>query len=77
MNVYFDRTAPLFIVEEPSFDAVAVEVPESTLTYVKTAAAILVKMQHAIDNAPAPEESAQNLANILTFLINGDEDNGS
>lgn len=69
MKMYFDRTAPLYLVEEGSFDAVMVDAPESTLTYVKKVAEIIKKMEHAIDEASAPEESAQNLANLLTYLV--------
>ena len=71
MKAYFDRTAPLFIVKEPSFDAIAVEVPESVIAFVEKVAGVIKDVDAAIDVASAPEESAQDLADLLTDLISG------
>ena len=73
MKAFFDRTAPFFIVTEPSFDAVAVEVPAATVSGVERIAVVLKTMNEAIENASAPEESAQDLADLFTDLLEGND----
>lgn len=76
MKAYFDRTEPYYLVREPSFDAVEVEVPAYVLNLLDSRKATLVQIEEAIDIAGAPEDSAQYLADLFVDLLDTELSNG-
>ena len=72
MKAYFDRTEPYYLTREPSFDGNEVEVDESILNILDSRKATLVQIEDAIENAGAPEESAQELADTFVALLNSE-----
>lgn len=73
MKVYFDRTEPYYYVREPTFDGIAVEIPEDIMTMLDERKTTLALMEAAIEDASAPEDSAVDLSayfvNLLTHEI--------
>ena len=69
MKVFFDRTEPFFLTEEQQFDGIEVEVPDGFLERIKSRKETDLVMQEAILEAGAPEDSAQELANLLVNLV--------
>jgi hypothetical protein len=72
MKAYFDRTEPYYFTREPQFDANPVEVPEFILEVLESRKATLVSMEEAIENAGAPEDSAQDLTDLFVDLISAE-----
>jgi hypothetical protein len=72
MKAYFDRTEPYYLCREPQFDGNPVEVPEAIFELLESRKATLVRMEEAIENAGAPEDSAQELADLFVELITGE-----
>ena len=70
---HFSRRARLFMVldtaSEDGFDAYPVEVPERTLLRVKAIKEVIDRMYDAFELNPAPEECAQEEADLLTELL--------
>jgi hypothetical protein len=69
MKAYFDRTEPYYFAREPQFDGNPVEVPERILDVLDGRKRTLLLMEEAIENAGAPEDSAQNLTDYFVDLL--------
>lgn len=69
MKAFFDRTAPYFIVEEASFDAVPVEVDPIVVENVRSLTRLYKDMEEKITNASAPEDSAQELCDFYASEV--------
>ncbi len=69
MKAYFDRTEPYYLMREPSFDGIPVEVPEEVLDLLDNRKLTLVLLEAAIEEAGAPEDSAQDLTDTLVKLL--------
>ena len=65
MKVYFDRTLPMFLSEESTFDGHLVDIDEEVGNIVLTFGRVLKLMEEHIYNAGAPEDSAQELADTF------------
>lgn len=76
MKAYFDRTVKYYLTREPSFEAVQVEVDEQILDLIAGRGHTLIQMQEAIENAGAPEDSAQELTNLFVALLESEKDLG-
>lgn len=71
MNVYLDLTTPLFIVREPSFDAVPVQMDGRYVEFLEAIAAMIKEVKEAEISGGAPEDAAQDRADIITRHIAG------
>lgn len=69
MKAYFDRTNPVFLSPNPSFEGVEVEVPGIVFNVLASREETQRRMAEAIDNAGAPEDSAQTLADLYVDLL--------
>jgi hypothetical protein len=69
VNAFFDRTAPLYITTEGGFDAYPCEVDEEVVEFVEKIAAMKAYMDAEIDRLGAPEDTAQQLADLLSHLV--------
>jgi hypothetical protein len=69
VKAYFDRTEPYYLTRDPSFDGIQVEVEERVLNLLDSRKATLVLMENAIEEAPAPEDSAQDLTDLFASLL--------
>ena len=69
MKAYFDRTEPYYYTREPQFDGNPVEVPEGILDMLDQRKKSLVLIEEAIENAGAPEDSAQSLSDLFVGLL--------
>lgn len=76
MQVFFDRTEPFFLTAEQQFDGIAVEVPEGFLEKIQGRKATDKAIQDAILEAGAPEDSAQDLANLFVSLVEEEPNDG-
>jgi len=65
MKAYFDITAPLFIVTEPSFDAYPVELSAKTLKKITELNELIARIRLTSDIGGAPEDTAATLAQML------------
>jgi hypothetical protein len=72
VKAYFDRTEPYYLSKEPTFDGNPVEVPAVIFDILDSRKATLVQMEEAIQAASAPEDSAQDLADLFVDLIEGE-----
>lgn len=72
MKAYFDRTEPYYLSRDPSFDGIEVEVEERVLNLLDSRKGTLVLMENAIEEAPAPEDSAQSLTNLFVELLDAE-----
>ncbi len=72
MRAYFDRTEPYYLAREPSFDGVEVEVSEEILNLLDNRKLTLEIIESFIEQAGAPEDSAQDLADTLVSLLEGE-----
>lgn len=72
-QTHFSRRARFFIVDdmttEDGFDAYPVEVDKNVLTRVKALKEVLDRMYDAFERNPAPEECAQQEADLLSELL--------
>jgi len=66
---YFDRTEPYYLTREQQFEGNPVEVPESFLNLLDSRKATLVVLEEAIAIGGAPEDSAQELTDLLLALV--------
>lgn len=62
MQYYFDRTNPLFLSQDASFEAVRVDVTPEFAQFVLEFQSILEDVRRMADVSGAPEDSAQQLA---------------
>jgi hypothetical protein len=69
MKAYFDRTEPYYLSREPTFDGIEVDVPERIFNVLDSRKATLVKIEDAIYNGGSPEDTAQDLADMLVALV--------
>jgi hypothetical protein len=69
MNIYFNRTAPLFLTAQDGFDSYPVAVPETVGKVVEAMTSALIEMEAAVYAAGAPEDSAQELADLFSTRI--------
>ncbi len=76
MKAYFDRTEPYYLKREPSFDGIEVEVPEWVLNLLDSRKNTLFLIEEAIDQAGAPEDTAQKTTDLFVSLLNGEIQNG-
>jgi len=72
VKAYFDRTEPYYLSRDPSFDGIEVEVEERVLNLLDSRKGTLVLMENAIEEAPAPEDSAQSLTNLFVELLDAE-----
>ncbi len=72
MRAYFDRTEPYYLSLEPTFDGVEVEVPSKVMDLIDARKRTLVLLEEAIEAAGAPEDSAQDLADLFVDLLEGE-----
>ncbi len=69
MQYYFDRTVPLFLTTEGSFDAVPVAVDPDVAKFVTELQGIVVSMTANMAEYGSPEDSAQQLADEFLIAI--------
>lgn len=69
MKIYFDRHLPLYLTPEAGFDSYPVDVPDTVAKVIAALVVALEEMRIAVDAAGAPEDSAQDLADILSTRI--------
>ena len=76
MTIYFDRTLPLFLTDQPTYDGIAVNVDTDALQLVMDLNALVTQMKERINESGAPEEYNQELAaQFVTGLIEVMENN--
>ncbi len=66
MSIYFDRTLPLFLTDEPTYNGVAVDVDVDSLQMVIDLNALVKQMAEAITETGSPEDYNQELAEMFT-----------
>jgi hypothetical protein len=71
MNVYLDLTTPLFVVKEPSFDAVPIQMNSRYVEFLDAVAAMIKEVKAAEISGGAPEDNAQQRADLITKHIEG------
>jgi hypothetical protein len=69
MKAYFDRTLPMYLSPEPTFDGNAINIPEYVLQVCDDLNKLKEDMVLLFDELPAPEECAQEAADILASKI--------
>lgn len=69
MRAYYDRTQPLFLCGDASFDGVPVEAPESMVTFLRTLREIQIRLQDTADFGGAPEDIGQQFIDDLVAQI--------
>lgn len=69
MQYYFDRTVPLFLTTEGSFDAVPVNIDEGLAGFVIELQNIVTRMTANMAEYGSPEDSAQQLADEFLLAI--------
>ncbi len=67
--IYFDRTAPMLLTTEASFDGIEVDVPEGAALFAHDMGGLLKAMQVEIEDSGAPEDSNQALADMYVIGI--------
>lgn len=76
----FSRRARFFVVRDTSteegFDAYPVDIPMRTIGRVESIRNVIDRMYEAIESNPAPEECAQQEADLLTELLDEVFDDG-
>ena len=65
MSVYFDRTLPLFLTNEASFDAVQVDVDERTVAFISDLNDLVKSINEVILVSGAPEDYNQSHAELF------------
>ena len=70
MKLYFDRTLPMFLAEDPTFDGHAVEVDDRIASLVLLLGDAISAVYLKIDLAGAPEDTAQELADGFMGYVN-------
>lgn len=78
VNAYFSRFVPLFLLPEDThpdllFDAYPVKVDESALQFAVEVREGLDTMRRAFETNPAPEDAAQDEADLFTEVFGGNE----
>ena len=69
MQYYFDRNAPLYIVDRPDFDAVPVQIGQAEGQFFVELNAVLEGLKDTMSRMGSPEDSAQELADILIMQV--------
>lgn len=69
MNVYYNPTVPLFLTTEAGFDSYPVDVPEQVALALVHLADLQIEMEAAVYAAGAPEDCAQELADIVSTRL--------
>jgi hypothetical protein len=69
MQYYFDRTAPLFLTQNPGYDAVPVAVNPDFAQFVLELEGAVEKVKDNFNNFGAPEDSAQELAELFHSYV--------
>jgi hypothetical protein len=64
MSYYYDRTAPLLLTDEASFDAVPVAVTPEFGAFIIGMGKILAEMEKVAETAGSPEDTAQMLSEL-------------
>ncbi len=81
MKLYYDRTDPLRIVSEPSFDAIPVTIDPETAELIFELRAALQHLVTIEEGLGAPEDSAQEAAswfeNELEIIFAMEKDDAS
>lgn len=69
MQYYFDRTAPLFITQNPSYDAIPVTVNPDFAQFILELEGAVEQTKDNFNNFGAPEDSAQDLVNLFEDYV--------
>jgi hypothetical protein len=69
MQYYFDRNAPLYIVDQPDFDAVPVNIERHAGQFFIELSSIIEGMKDTMSRMGSPEDSAQELADLLIMEV--------
>lgn len=80
MKAYFDRTAPFYLLAEPCFESVEVDVPQAALDMATNIGTIKTAMTELFENSPTYEECGQASADALVALFDqlaGEYTNGT
>ncbi len=65
MTIYFDRTLPLFLTDESTFDGIAVNITGDAVQFVMDIRELQEQIAVAIDVSGAPEDYNQELADMF------------
>ena len=65
MSAYFDRNLPLFLTNEAGFDAVKVDIDESTVAFISDLNDLVKALNVVIDVSGAPEDYNQSHADLF------------
>lgn len=77
VKAYFSRKVPFYLLAEEEltdslgFDAIKVEVPLYSVKFSQKMRSIVKEMQQVIENNPAPEECAQEEADVYIGKVYG------
>ena len=69
MQYYFDRTVPLFLTTEGSFDAVPVQVDEDLAGFIAELQCIVSTITDRMPEYGSPEDSAQQIADVFLSQV--------
>ena len=69
MKVYFDRTKPFYLTDEPGFYGVEVDVSDIALTNITALNALKMEMELRIRDAASPERANQELAEYFVEQV--------
>ena len=69
MQYYFDRTLPMFLTTEGSFDAVPVALDDDIAGFVVELTGVVARIEANMAEYGAPEDSAQQLADELALSV--------
>ena len=70
MTIYFDRTLPMYLTSEPSYNGIAVNIDTEALQFVIDMNQLLTQMEARINESGAPEEYNQELAEQYVAGLN-------
>lgn len=69
MRAYFDRTKPLYLAKDASFDGVPVEAPENMVLLLEELRKIEMRLRDKADFGGAPEDIGQKVIDELVSQI--------
>jgi len=64
-NVYFDRNLPLFLTNEPGFDAIKVDIDPATGEFISDLNGLVARINVVIGVSGAPEDYNQSHAELF------------
>ena len=66
MSIYFDRSLPLYLTDEPTYMGVKVDVDADSLQIVMDLNALVAQIEARITDTGSPEDYNQELAETFT-----------